>query len=389
MRSVDIPQEFDDIRPYAPEEIPAAADRLLADADFRAQIVERLFPGLPIEVLRQGLHACAGCMDFQKKFIYAPLKKHLEKCSTGCDMDAATLPDKTANYTFISNHRDIVLDAAILDLLLVDNAFSTTVEIALGDNLLVRPWIEPLVKLNKSFLVRRRNVGIREMLSNSRLMSRYMHFAMKEKHENLWIAQREGRAKDSDDRTQEAVLKMLAMGGSGDAVESLKELNIVPLTISYEYDPCDFLKAKEFQQKRDNPAFRKSEADDFQNMMVGIMGYKGHIHYHTAQPVNTWIDGLASLPKGRLFEAMAQKMDTEIHKNYRIYPNNYVAADLQDGGTAYAGHYSAEDRRNFEHYLEGQLAKIDLPGKDEDFLRERLLAMYANPLRNYLKAYIV
>ncbi len=380
-----IPAEFNGIRPYLPEELPVVFDRLLAEPEFVEGLIKPLFPNVPVEILRQQLHSSTDCLDFQKKFIYPLMKQLLGKCSTGCEMDATTLTDKTANYTFISNHRDIVLDSAILDVLLIEEGFSTTVEIALGDNLLVRPWIEPLVKLNKAFLVRRVNVGVREMLANSQLMSRYMHFAIAEKKENIWIAQREGRAKDSDDRTQEAVLKMMAMGGNGTATESLGCLNIVPLTISYEYDPCDYLKAKEFQQKRDNPAFKKSQADDFINMKVGIGGYKGRIHYHTAAPINTWMNEVATLPKGQFFGTVAERIDREIHRHYKLFPNNYIAADRLSGTQEFAAYYTAEDVACFDKYLAGQMAKIDLENKDEAFLMERMLTMYANPLRNYLK----
>lgn len=381
---MNIPSEFDEIRPYQPEEMAAAFDRLLADPQF-CGILQSLFKGVPLDVLRQQLGTCKDTLDFQKKFIYAIVRKILTDHSDSCDMDASALPDRSANYTFISNHRDIVLDAAILDVLLVDSGFSTTVEIAIGDNLLIQPWIETLVKLNKSFIVRR-SPGLREMLQSSLLMSRYMHFAIAHKHENLWIAQREGRAKDSDDRTQESVLKMLAMGGEGGPLESLRQLHLVPLAISYEFDPCDYLKAKEFQQKRDNPEFRKSKADDMLNMRTGITGYKGRVHYEPAPCADTWLDEYAALPKAQLFGAVAARIDREIHSRYRLYPNNYLAADWLEGTSRFSDRYTPQDADRFERYLAAQLDKIDLPDKDTAYLRERLLTMYANPLKNQLKA---
>lgn len=381
---MNIPQEYADIRPFQPEELPEAFNKLLSDQEFLG-ILPHIFKGVPKEAIAAKLKTCTDTLDFQKKFVYAIVKQILAEHSDGCDFNANTIPDKKANYTFVSNHRDIVLDAALLDVMLVDNDFSTTVEIAIGDNLLIRPWIETLVKLNKSFIVRR-NPGIREMLQSSKLMSRYMHFAINEKHENIWIAQREGRAKDSDDRTQESLLKMLAMGGEGGPVESLKQLNIVPLAISYEYDPCDFLKAKEFQQKRDNENYKKTQADDLTNMQTGIFGYKGHVHYQTGTPVNAWIDEYASLPKGELFKAIAARMDREIHANYKLFPGNYIAADLLDGKDTFKAYYRTEDLQRFEAYLAKKLALIALPDKDETFLRERILTMYAMPLRNHLKA---
>ena len=233
--------------------------------------------------------------------------------------------------------------------------------------------------MNKAFTVRR-GLSLRETLAASQLMSRYIHFAVTQKKENVWLSQREGRAKDSDDRTQEAVLKMLAMGGD------LQELNIVPLTISYEYDPCDYLKALELQQKRDNPAFKKSRQDDLDNMKTGIFGYKGRVHYHCAAPVNTWIEELSDLPKTEYYKAVAERMDKEIHQGYELFPCNYIALDELHGDAANATHYTEADKQRFESYLAGQMAKITLDNKDEAFLRECILKMYANPLLNKLAA---
>ena len=272
----------------------------------------------------------------------------------------------------------------LLDVLLIGEGFDKTVEIAIGDNLLLQPWIKTLVRVNKSFIVQR-SVGLREMLASSKRLSEYMHFAIAEKQQPIWIAQREGRAKDSDDRTQESLLKMMTMGGEGTPLQRLKSLHIVPLTISYEYDPCDFLKAQEFQQKRDNPDFRKSGQDDLDNMQTGIFGYKGKIHYHMARPANTWLDELEGLPKAEFYAEAARRIDREIHSHYALFANNYAALDLLEGTHRFAAHYTAEELACFEQYLEGQMQKIQLPqGADRDFLRERMLTMYANPARNQM-----
>ena len=380
-----IPQEYDTIRPYSPEELPAVFEELLADAEFLAVVQQVLGPQATPEVLRAQLAQCQTNLDVQKTFFLPLLLNLLKRCSNGCDMDSTALPDKAAGYTFVSNHRDIVLDSAFLSILLIGNGFPTTVEIAIGDNLLIRPWIEKLVRINKSFIVRR-SVGLREMLAASSLMSRYMHFAIAEKHENVWIAQREGRAKDSNDRTQESVLKMMAMGGEGTPAERLAALHIVPLSISYEYDPCDYLKAQEFQQKRDNPAFKKSPADDLQNMQIGIFGRKGRIHYQAAPCINTWLDEVKNLPKGEFFGEVARRMDQAIHRGYRLYPGNYVAADMLKGEQTFADRYTEAEAATFQQYLEGQLAKVQLPTPDVPFLREQILTMYANPVFNQLAA---
>jgi len=369
--------EFDAIRPYEAEEMKQAFDELLNDRQFQL-VLKGFAPWLP-KSLRNGLLRLAFTgvktpLDFQKRFMKPVVKYIMRKHTDGCRFDDVALVGD-GRFTFVSNHRDIVLDSAFLDVLLVDAGYPTTVEIGIGDNLLIYPWIKRLVRMNKAFTVRR-GLSLRETLAASQLMSRYIHYAVTQKKENIWIAQREGRAKDSSDHTQDAVLKMLAMGGD------LKELNIVPLTISYEYDPCDYLKAQEFQQKRDNPAFKKSKQDDLDNMKTGIFGYKGRVTYRPAAPINTWIDELSELPKTEWFKALAERMDREIHRGYELYPCNYIALDELNGDNANAAHYTDADKKRFEHYLAGQMAKIQLPNKDEAFLRERMLTMYANPVRN-------
>ena len=338
-----IPSEYDSIRPYEPEELPDVGAKM-----------------------RQ----CKSSLEFQKAFCYGFLVDLLDKASKGCDIDCHAI-DNRRRYTFVSNHRDIVLDSALLDKLLIDAGFDTTCEIAIGDNLLSLPWVRDLVRVNKSFIVER-SLPPRQMLLASRRLADYMHFAIGEKNENLWIAQREGRAKDSDDRTQPAILKMMAMGGEGSVRDRLVDLHIVPLAISYEYDPCDFLKAKEFQQKRDDAAFRKSAQDDVVSMRTGIMGYKGRIHYHCAPCVDDYLMSLdPAIGKGEFFDLLAAHIDTEIHRHYRLYPVNYVALDMLEQTDAHNDQYTETDKVSFAGYIEHQLAKI---------------TMYAMPARNFIAA---
>ena len=409
-----IPEEFSEIRPYEPEEMKQAFEDLLSDRQFNV-IMKGFAPWLP-KTVRNGLLRLAFTgvktpLDFQKRFMKPVVNYIIRKHTDGCKFDDSRIKSEELRiksydysqsenhpqqgnhnsslftlssslderFTFVSNHRDIVLDSAFLDVKLVEAGYPTTVEIGIGDNLLIYPWIKRLVRMNKAFTVRR-GLSLRETLAASQLMSRYIHFAVTQKKENIWIAQREGRAKDSNDRTQDAVLKMLAMGGD------LKDLNIVPLTISYEYDPCDYLKAQEFQQKRDNPAFKKSRQDDLDNMKTGIFGYKGRVVYRAAAPINAWIDELSNLPKADFFKALAERMDKEIHQGYELFPCNYIALDELQGNQANNAHYTAADKQRFEQNLSGQLAKIILDNKDEAFLRERILTMYANPVRNKLAA---
>lgn len=383
--SYTIPTEFDAIRPYSPEELPAAIEQLIADEGF-VQMVAPLIAPIPIEGALAQLRQCRTGLEVQKVLFYPLLKKLIADKTAGASLDATRITDKTLGHTFISNHRDIIIDPAFTSVLMIDAGFPTTVEIAIGDNLLIHPWIYTLVRVVKSFIVHR-SAGLRETLANSARMSRYIHFALNTKGENVWIAQREGRAKDGNDRTDTAVLKMLAMGGQGTPAECLKALRLSPMALSYEYDPCDYLKAKEFQQKRDNPAHKKSPADDLMNMQVGIFGDKGRVHFAMGSVINDTLDALGDLPKGEFFERVATHIDQQIHSLYQLYPINYVAADLLMGSTTFAHHYTAEERAEAEAYIEGRLALIDLPNKDEAFLRHKLLEMYANPAINHHAAF--
>ena len=377
-----IPEQFDPIRPFEPDELPDVFDRLLQNEQF-CSVLAYFYPDVPKEALAAKMHACKDNLDFQKTFCYGFLVQLLARLSKGCDIDIASL-DTDSRYTFISNHRDIVLDSALLDKLLIDAGFNTTCEIAIGDNLLKLPWVKDLVRVNKSFIVERA-LSMREMLMASKRLSEYMHFVIAEKNDNVWIAQREGRAKDSNDRTQEAILKMMVMGGDGSIIDRLKQLHLVPLAISYEYDPCDYLKAAELQARRDNPSWQKGPMDDVTSMQTGIMGYKGYIHYQCADCIDSYLDTIpADTPKTELFRLIADHIDRQIFAGYRLYPNNYVALDLLHGDSAHADHYTAEDKAHFEAYLKDQLDKIEMEGKDDAYLREQMLKMYANPAINQM-----
>ena len=384
---------FDAIRPFNDDEVRGAIDSLLHDRQF-LHILKGMVSFLPVSVTRSllrlstiGIHTTLG---FQIRFMKPLVKYILHRCSTGYSFSHPGINPGSERYTFISNHRDIVLDSAILDAMLHDAKFPTTCEIAIGDNLLIYPWIRTLVRLNKAFIVQR-SLPMHEMLKASKTMSGYMHHAIRDKRENIWIAQREGRAKDSSDQTQISLVKMLAISGeegTAGAISSIKALNIVPLSISYEYDPCDYLKALEFQQKRDNPSWKKSKQDDLLNMKTGIFGQKGHVHYQTGQPVNTWIDTLSSLPEKEFFQGLAQRIDHEIHRSYQLYGSNRAAADLLTGSSL----ATTEEQVSFAKYLQERIELAakgiqEVGGKpDYKFLKERLLTMYANPALNQLSA---
>jgi hypothetical protein len=377
--------EFEEIRPYNDNELPQAYKELIVDSEFR-KAAEVIFPDTPFDVLVEKMYGCKTKDEFQKVFSYNVIR-YFGKFSDGVTLDHTLLPlHKETAYTYISNHRDIVLDSGFLSILLMDLGM-TAVEIAIGDNLLIYPWIKKLVRINKSFIVQRA-LTMRQMLEASARMSRYIHYTINEKKQSVWIAQREGRAKDSDDRTQESVIKMLALGGNGkDIIDRLLELNIAPLAISYEYDSCDYLKACEYQLKRDNENYKKTTKEDLLNMKSGLFGYKGKVHFQVTGCINEELKTVnRSLSKTELFAVITKLIDRHIHANYRLYPSNYIACDMLNGNEGYISQYTSEDFRKFESYINKQLNKIELPNKDISFLRSKILMMYANPLINYLSS---
>ena len=378
-----IPAEYDEIRPYLPEELPQVFEELIADPEFQAAM-GYAFQGMPFENIAAAMRASKSNLEFQKALVYPFMKGVIAKLSSGLTISYEN-KENMAKSLCISNHRDIIMDSAFLCIAFVDTV-GNTVEIAIGDNLLIRPWIKKLVRVNRSFIVQR-SASIREMLASSKRLSSYMHYTIAERNQPIWLAQREGRAKDSNDRTQEGLIKMLSMYSSGDIVDALKELNIAPTTISYEYDPCDYLKAKEFQQKRDNPQWKKAPQDDLINMKAGMFGYKGGIHYHIADCINDEIDAIdLSLGKNEKTAAVARIIDKHIHKNYKFWAINYYFYELLTGDTRFAEKCGTEERAKLDAYLQGQIEKIDLPNRDDEFCRTKILEMYANPVINYLKA---
>ena len=379
---MEIPSEFEKMRSLEDDEVRGAVLTLLDDPAF-IKIVKGILKGVPIWVHKLYTKRFKTVNSFQMGMIYPFLVRILKKASTGFSKDFSALPEGREDFIYLSNHRDIVLDSAYLDYILLLEG-QKSVEIGIGNNLLIHPWIETLVRLNRSFIVNR-SATAAELLESSKQLSRYIRFVIEEKKSPVWLAQREGRAKDSDDRTQKSVLKMLAMSGSDDMTlsEKLQSLHICPLSISYEYDPCDWLKAAEFQLKRDNPDYVKSEQADLDNMKTGIFGFKGHLHYQVSAPIDQEIAALdSSVPRNQFLDQVAQLIDRHIFLGYRIYPCNHIALDMLRGDDAECANYTPEQKQAFQTYLEGQLAKIDIPNPDLDFLKERILTMYANPLIN-------
>jgi hypothetical protein len=376
---------FEEIRCYNNNEVQEVMERLSNEKQFM-KLLSTIYPLLPKEQIKQRLLSYKTNYDFQIGLVY-PFLQYLEANMTkGITMTGVENIDKANAYLYISNHRDIILDSALLDSKLLEHEMDT-VEIAIGDNLLLYPWIEDLVRVNKSFIVKR-GLSARQILESSQRLSAYIAHTIADKKQSIWIAQREGRSKDSNDRTQESLLKMFNMTGEGGFTDNLSVLNICPVTISYQYDPCDFLKAKEYQQRRDNPEYKKQPQDDLINMKTGVMGYKGAVVYALTGDINKELKELALQYPHRndQIARTAELIDQRIHANYTIFPNNMIAYDELHDEKKFANDYTEEEKSEFEKYLKMQLSKIELENKDEKYLRRKLLEMYANPLINKLAA---
>ncbi len=369
---------FDDIRPLENSEVKNAIEELVANEDL-VEALRYIKPDLDKDKFIAYMRTCKTKEEFKSILAYETVMTIAKKTTFSLTISGRSrLPEGNPACTFISNHRDIVLDAAFLNVMMYDVGYGMT-QVAIGDNLLIKPWIDTVVRLNNAFIVKR-GVSGRQQLEASITLSRYIHHTIKETRESIWIAQREGRAKDSNDRTQTSILKMLNMGGkTKNILTNIMDLNIVPISISYEFDPCDFLKAQEFQLKRDNPEFVKSKRDDLLAMETGILNDKGRVHFTIGTPVNKVLSNLDhSMEKADLYNAIASAIDKEIYTHYRFYPCNYVAYDMITGTKRFSNMYGLKDKKFFEEYLQNLADEYGLPyrtvvdvaemlGPEEDF----------------------
>lgn len=371
---------FEDIRPCNDDEIGKKLLELMQDEQFM-HLLKNYFPMVDLTQIAQSGKGFSNLVEFQNVVIRPILESLISKAATSLTVSGEEQISSIPSV-FLSNHRDIVMDPSLLALSLM-RVTGNTCEIAIGDNLLATEWIRTLVRLNRCFIVKR-GLTPRDMAKSFMQLSSYIRYAVTDKKVNVWIAQREGRAKDSNDRTQESLIKMLALSGNADFIENLKSLNICPLSISYEFDPCDYLKATEFQLKRDNADYKKTKADDVLSMQTGIMGWKGRVHYAFTESINAKLDEIAQSGMNKKDQAAAvcALCDHQIHAAYQLYPINRWAYEQLTGDTKYANVDTAEERAMAEKYLRGQLAKINIPNKDEEYLWHKLLEMYANPFIN-------
>ncbi len=379
--------DFSDIAPFGDDEFKSKMAQLVNEPGFE-HAVKYVMPDVNFPEFVNMLLQVPDNDTFQHQVMYPFLQMLISRTTAGVTVGGLENVKTDRSYTFMSNHRDIVLDASLLNYCFLVNNLPTS-EIAIGNNLLIYEWITDLVKLNKSFIVKR-NLRMTQALEAAHQLSAYIHYAINTKRESVWIAQREGRAKDSNDVTQESLVKMLGLEGGKDFTGNIEDINVVPVAISYEYDPNDYLKAKEFLMRKLNPDFKKSQHDDLLSMETGLLQPKGRVHFQIGECITADVAALsAELDKVEAVKSICAMIDCSIHSNYKIYPINYVAYDKLHEGDRFSSEYTQEEAMAFEKYVECQLDKVELDDVskiDRDFMREMMFAMYANPLRNKLAA---
>ena len=373
-------QNFDELRPYYDSEMPAAIGRVAA-SPYLPAISAFLFPEKPVEEVRQFLLKSQNTLDFQKNIMLPAIHSIVDQTSSGLGCSGVdSLKDGTKRM-FIANHRDILLDAAILQILLLDNGMDTS-EITFGSNLMKGELVVDIGKMNKMFRIMRGGT-VKEFYKSSMEVSSYMRYAILQKKQSVWIAQRNGRTKDGADKTDMAVLKMFALSSDKPFFENMQELHITPIVVSYEYEPCDFMKTQELFITR-YQKYEKEPDEDLQSILHGIRQFKGHIHFvFTDAITDEELRYCDRFDWNRKFQQLAQIIDRRIYDNYRLWPTNYIAHDLLNQSYRYRSHYTEEQRKHFMDYMDEGLK--NLIGEEAE-LRDIFLHIYATPVDNVLTA---
>ncbi len=371
---------FDDIRPYTDKEVKEKIKTMVKDPAFD-RVLMYLFKNRPkVEMVKLQLRMIRKIKQLQGTFVYDLLRWIINKTSDGLQCIGLDKLDKTKPYLFISNHRDIVLDAALLNYLIFEKGMNTT-QIAIGNNLLLYEWIEHAVKLNRAFIIKR-NLPPRELLEASQTVSQFIRKSLTEENLSVWIAQREGRTKDGFDKTQESVLKMLNMSNNKSFSEGFNELNIVPVSISYEIEPCGLAKMKELI-KKEHYGQKKTDKDDLKSMSMGMFNPKGRIRFTFGQPIELNFDEVKTREQqNQQIKDLAEMIDNQIYANFKLWPNNFIAYDMLMPEPKFKHKYTSHEKKVFKTMLEQAMIFIDFPITD---IQERFLRVYANPVINKMK----
>ncbi|MEL7531579.1 MAG: 1-acyl-sn-glycerol-3-phosphate acyltransferase [Bacteroidota bacterium] len=369
------PYDFEEIRPYTDEEVPEVMKRLTSKTSLFV-MMGVFFPELTPEEIQQKFTQVNSTSELQEKYIAEAIRRMISASAGQLTVSGLAEIDAAKTHLFISNHRDIILDPGIFNEQRHRLKLPTTL-IAIGDNLLVTSLVTDLMKLNKSFIVHR-SLPRNQLFPYSQRLSNYIRTSLLKESESVWIAQKSGRTKDGNDETQTALLKMLALSGSQDLVQGFLDLNIIPMAISYEYEPCDMLKTAEIVATRNGELYNKS---DKMAIIRGIRDYKGRIDMTIGASLSMAdYESLGDAAKRNdWFKNFKQLLDHKIQSLYQLWPTHYIAADIQAGDNNYAEHYTPSEKDAFLQHLEKRLKEVEGP---EDQLREQFIAMYARPVQN-------
>ncbi|WP_396197195.1 1-acyl-sn-glycerol-3-phosphate acyltransferase [Flavobacterium sp.] len=371
--------KFDSIRPFYDSEVNEALKSLLHHPMMKA-MMDFTFPEIDESTWKEQLSRTHSIRDFQINFVYQSIQRVLERSSEGLTTSGFEKLEPNTPYLFISNHRDIILDTSLLNVSLFDHGLVMTAS-AIGDNLVQKEFLLKLSKLNRNFLVKR-SVSPRELLLSSKLMAEFMYQLLSKENRSVWIAQREGRTKDGNDATHQGVLKMIAMASDEEnCMDFFKKLKIVPVSISYEYDPTDALKMPQLLALSKDEVYIKEKNEDFITLLSGIIGQKKRIHIHVGDILENEYDKIKAENdnNNKQIQALAQVIDDSILQSYKLWPTNFIAYDILNNTTTFAHLYDDKERQLFERRLE---MRIDA---ENETMKAGFLAMYANPVVNKLK----
>jgi glycerol-3-phosphate O-acyltransferase len=369
--------KFQSIRSYKDEEVNTIINELLDEGQF-SKILSFAYPENQITEIREHLRSIKTINDFQKDVVYFFVSKIKNRIISNLSFSGLQHLDPRKTYLFMSNHRDIILDSALLNILLHENGFTTT-ENAIGSNLLLLPWIEKIVRLNKSFIVKR-NLPVREMLQASRELSEYIYHSLHEKKNSVWIAQKEGRTKDGNDKTHPGLLKMLTIAYDTSIIRSFKKMNIVPVSISYEIEPLVRNKTIELYTKFETGEYKKAPKEDLLSMQGGLNTYKGRVHISFGKPIKRKLLKLKRIHnRNEQFAKLAQIIDSQIYKNYKLFPGNYAAYDILFKTDYFKDRYTDLEFEEFKNHMNKEIEQIK---GNKKIIKMIFLGIYANPVIN-------
>jgi len=371
--------QFDDIRPYRDSEIPAAMQRI-ADCEAFPLLASYVFPDKELGEVRSMVLGCKNISEFQSRIMYHVNKQIIARSISRFSYSGVEQVDKDTAYLYVANHRDIMLDASLLQNILLDNGCDTT-HITFGANLMTHPTVVDVGKSNKMFRVERGG-SMRDFYMSSRHLSDYIRHVITDQHQSVWIAQRNGRTKDGNDATDQGIIKMFGLSCPDDKIKGLAELHILPIAVSYEWEPCDVLKAIELYSSR-SQRYIKKPGEDLNSILTGITSRKGDVHFEFCKPIGE--DELMQfndMTANDYHRAVARLIDQRLHEAYRLTPNNYIAHDLRYEQRRYADRYTTAQRQAFIDNM-AQLRRFD--ADEPDVLRDIFLGIYANPVENNIK----